>query len=518
MSTTTLLQLVQQATGELGLSVPTTVVSNTNTDVIQIYRLANACGYEMQRKYQWQGLTNEFRFSTVYSTFSGTMTNGSNLVTGFTPTGGSNSVAALFSGSSGDYLSTPSAAANQITGAIDIIAYIQSSDYTNTTQTIVSKNSGSPQVAYEFRIQASTGLQFVWSTGGSQTASASSTTTIPVANNVGLWVRVTGVPSIAVAFYTSQDSVSTAPQNVSWTQLGSAVSVVSSIFASTAEVEIGSELGGTALNFLGNIYRVYIFSGIGGTLKVSFNASYVAMNASSWTSTDTGETWTKHGNTFLTTLVTPVSDFAITGTGPQQDIYLTVYNPVASTAVISLPATATATGTFTLTQTKYSLPADFDRLIDRTDWDKSQHWEMLGPETAQQWQWLKSGFISTGPRIRFRPLGNFFQIWPAIGASHVLGFEYVSKYWAASSSGVPQASFLADTDTCIFNDRLMVLFLKLKYFEIKGFDTTALMRDFVAELDLAKANDAGSQTLSMNPRINTILIGWENIPDSNFGS
>ena len=64
----------------------------------------------------------------------------------------------------------------------------------------------------------------------------------------------------------------------------------------------------------------------------------------------------------------------------------------------------------------------------------------------------------------------------------------------------------------------MVLFLKMKYFEIKGFDTTALMRDFSAELDLAKAHDAGSPTLSMNPRVNSVLIGWENIPDAGYGS
>ena len=60
----------------------------------------------------------------------------------------------------------------------------------------------------------------------------------------------------------------------------------------------------------------------------------------------------------------------------------------------------------------------------------------------------------------------------------------------------------------------MVLFLKMKYFEIKGFDTTVLMRDYVAELDLAKANDAGSPTLSMNPRVNTVLIGYIDVhPD-----
>ena len=41
----TMLQLVQQVTNELGVSTPTSVVGNTNQDVIQILALMNACGY-----------------------------------------------------------------------------------------------------------------------------------------------------------------------------------------------------------------------------------------------------------------------------------------------------------------------------------------------------------------------------------------------------------------------------------------------------------------------------------------
>lgn len=185
------------------------------------------------------------------------------------------------------------------------------------------------------------------------------------------------------------------------------------------------------------------------------------------------------------------------------------------------PATESGTGvSITFSQVKYPFPSDFDRLIDRTDWDKSQHWEMLGPESAQQWQWLKSGYISTGPRVRFRPLDGLFQIWPALGVDHVLGFEYVTTAWVLTS-GASQptlTSFTADTQTCIFPDRLMVLGLKLKYFEIKSMDTTALWRDYNMQLSIAKAADAGSPTLSFAPRMSSVLIGWENIPDSNYGS
>jgi hypothetical protein len=64
----------------------------------------------------------------------------------------------------------------------------------------------------------------------------------------------------------------------------------------------------------------------------------------------------------------------------------------------------------------------------------------------------------------------------------------------------------------------MVLALKKKYFEIKGFDTSSFQRDYDMQLNIAKANDAGSATLSLAPRTANVLIGWENIPDANYGA
>lgn len=210
--------------------------------------------------------------------------------------------------------------------------------------------------------------------------------------------------------------------------------------------------------------------------------------------------------------------YQLTGAGINQATYVTG-TPAGSTIVMSQPATSSNVGqTYTFGKVKYAMPSDYDRQIDRTHWDKSKHWEMLGPETAQQWEWLISGYISTGPRIRYRIFGNKFQIWPLVTTSEVLGFEYISNGWVTDASGTAKSLFTVDTDTCIYPDNLMILGLKKKYFEIKGFEASAFIRDYNKELDIAKANDAGSATLSMAPRISTILIGWEQIPDSNYGS
>lgn len=210
--------------------------------------------------------------------------------------------------------------------------------------------------------------------------------------------------------------------------------------------------------------------------------------------------------------------YQINGPGINQACYVTG-TPSANTVTLSQVATSTNVGqTYSLGKVKYPMPSDYDRQIDRTHWDKSKHWEMLGPETAQQWEWLISGYIATGPRIRYRIFGDYFQIWPQVTTNEVLGFEYISKAWARDADGNPINSLTSDTDYPIFRPRLMVLGLKLKYFEIKGFDTTALYRDYRRELDIAMANDGGSATLSFAPKVNSILIGYENVPDSGYGT
>jgi hypothetical protein len=209
--------------------------------------------------------------------------------------------------------------------------------------------------------------------------------------------------------------------------------------------------------------------------------------------------------------------YMVVGTGIKSDVYV---NSVDSATQVTISSTASSSGTgvsLNFCKTKYSNPSDFDRPIDRTQWDKTKHWEMLGPETPQQWQWLKSGFIATGPRVRFRRLGGTFQIWPPLASNEELGMEYVSTQWAADTAAAGKTSLTVDTDTCIFPDRLMVAGLKHKYFTVKGFGPV-YQNDWERELSLAKANDSGAPMLSFAPRPSQVLIGIANVPDTGYGS
>ncbi len=207
------------------------------------------------------------------------------------------------------------------------------------------------------------------------------------------------------------------------------------------------------------------------------------------------------------------TNYMVTGTGINQDTYV---SSVDSPTQVTLSQACTADGigvTLNFGQTKYPLPSDWNRQTNRTHYDKSKRWEMLGPETPQQWQFLKSSYISTGPRMRYRIMGGFFQIWPITTTNEYLGFEYLSNNWAINASNTAIPQFSSDTDTFIFPDRLMIIGLKKKFLEAKGLDSTAVSAAYDRQLNIALANDQGAPTLAMAPKASTILIGFENIPD-----
>jgi hypothetical protein len=212
------------------------------------------------------------------------------------------------------------------------------------------------------------------------------------------------------------------------------------------------------------------------------------------------------------------TNWQVTGDNIVQDTYIVSVDS-ASQVTINNAATGNSTGaTYTFTRTIYDLPTDWDRQINRTHWDRTNHWEMLGPKSAQEWQYLKGGIVSTGPRVRYRILGGKFQIWPLTVNSATLAYEYISNNWvyATDDTEPSKSAFSVDTDTCIFRDRLMIAGIKLKLFEVKKFDTTAFERDYQTELQKAMAQDKGAPTLSLSPVYGTTLIGPYNVQDGFF--
>ena len=266
-----------------------------------------------------------------------------------------------------------------------------------------------------------------------------------------------------------------------------------------------------------------LMNGAGYDLLKEYDWQALQVQYRFYTQSLTANATTVNGSTTLTfeagtDLSNVTSQWQLSGYNIPQDTYVVSANNTTKVVVMSQFATGSGVESVVCAQTAYDLPDDFETITNRTMWDKSKHWEMLGAEDAQQWQWLKSGYISTGPRVRWRILDNQFCIWPIMNTQEYLGWEYRSKGWARSATGAIKNSFTADTDTTVFDDRILVLYTKLKYFQIKSFDTTALMQDYQRFLTIAKANDKGAPNLSFAPYPSKVLIGYANIPDTGYGS
>lgn len=232
--------------------------------------------------------------------------------------------------------------------------------------------------------------------------------------------------------------------------------------------------------------------------------------------------------------------------------------------------------TFSLvdSQANYALPGDFERFDFRTMWSRGNHWELTGPLSPQEWQWRKSGIVSSGPRQRFRIKGsadNQFYIDPTPGssdASLLLVYEYQSANWVrpktwvtatnfvassycfyngnfyftasggttgatapthtsgtASDGGVSWAYYsdaydkpLADTDVSLIAEDIITMGLKWRFMQQKGLDYVDLKRQYDEKIRAESTSLTGARTLNLTGPADTFLISPFNIPDTGYGA
>jgi hypothetical protein len=164
------------------------------------------------------------------------------------------------------------------------------------------------------------------------------------------------------------------------------------------------------------------------------------------------------------------------------------------------------------------LPPDWSYFLDQTQWDRTNHWPLLGPKTAQEWQWLKGGLLSSGPRIRYRVVGGNIELFPTDSKTSDIAMEYVASTWLkdANTANTYYDTVQSDEDIVMFDPWVVSSYLKLKYWEAKGLDTTAYAKDFVGVWEARIGKNKGAPVLTLAPRARTMLIGINNIPDGSW--
>jgi hypothetical protein len=184
---------------------------------------------------------------------------------------------------------------------------------------------------------------------------------------------------------------------------------------------------------------------------------------------------------------------------------------------LNMPATASGTTDLLWSQVEYDLPSDWKKQIPQTEWDRVNRWPLMGPQSPQDWQSFKSGIVYNGPRERFRIYQNTIAVNPPPPNGLVFAFEYISSGWVTSAAGVAQTQYLADTDTAVFEDSLLVTGLKVQWKAAKGLDATWDLAEFRQLLDANKSQNKSAPRLSLSPTFGTVLLTENNLPDSNYG-
>ena len=134
------------------------------------------------------------------------------------------------------------------------------------------------------------------------------------------------------------------------------------------------------------------------------------------------------------------------------------------------------------------IPADFDRFIPETFWDRTNVVLVSGPVSAVEWQGLKAGSYSDTAYPRFAYRGGDVRILPAPAAVS-MAFEYVSNLWCADSGATGQTAWAADDDVGVLDEELITLGVVYEYLRGEGLPFEVAAADYLDTFNMLTTND-----------------------------
>jgi len=143
-----------------------------------------------------------------------------------------------------------------------------------------------------------------------------------------------------------------------------------------------------------------------------------------------------------------------------------------------------------------TLASDFGWFLNGTLGNRTDHRAPYGPLSARERQWQATTFTPSIAGSQFYIRGGNLYLSPAPAAGQTAAFEYVSNAWVLSGSDY-YSSYQADTDTCLFDDHLMVLEILWRWRKAKGLQYDEEMAEAERERSKAVARDGGRRVLDL---------------------
>jgi hypothetical protein len=166
----------------------------------------------------------------------------------------------------------------------------------------------------------------------------------------------------------------------------------------------------------------------------------------------------------------------------------------------------------------YSLPTDWDRYITNTDWNRTDQRRIVSTGPVR-WSAVKSALVESSIDYRWRVRRNQIEVDPTPAAAENLVIEYISFNWLQSSDGTTLYNEIQNDDNSVlFDFRLLVLGLKLKWRDAKGFDITMPAREYMRRLSAVKATDTPASVMQLDGASSDDLMGVHNLAETGWGS
>jgi hypothetical protein len=167
----------------------------------------------------------------------------------------------------------------------------------------------------------------------------------------------------------------------------------------------------------------------------------------------------------------------------------------------------------------YALPADFNKMLNSSSWNRTTRFPVAGPMSGQAWEYLQALPNAATITLLFMQNQDQFLVYPTPSSVQTIAYEYLSSYWVAPAGTRTLDKTTASSDVLYFDPELLVLGLKLEFLGEKGFPTAKALDDFTRRLEQVK-NRQPAPTLSVvgENQVIPLLDGYRNVPYTGYGS
>lgn len=170
----------------------------------------------------------------------------------------------------------------------------------------------------------------------------------------------------------------------------------------------------------------------------------------------------------------------------------------------------------------YPLPDDFGYMINQTGWERAENVPLGGPLSAQDWTYLKGrDLASTTLYASFRIAEGNFNLYPTPPPTGLdINFEYQTINWVSDGQLTPtfKSQVTAGSDVPLYDRTLITRYVKLKYLESAGFDTTKAQSDFNQIFSFLTGYDKAAGILNAgNNGRHFPYLSVLNVSESGFG-